>query len=444
MTDWLAGNAIELLTLAVAVLGALAGAGYFRWRRVDKTRRYLSQQVDALEAASTKMRDQRDAAWRRLQQVDPKVFLDKIAEARADHDPERELRLATDFFHARSPAIAEAARILAEDNMLGERDGEVSVLEALRYVQIGLSARPGNKPLEALRDDLTARKTAYERGADSPEAPLDRLDAKALNELSIRLYTQGRYASAELAARRCADAVYRVHGGTSTEFATVVGQHAVALEALGQDKNAEPLFRKAVEVSRKALGETHPAYAQSLHNLAGLLRRTGQIEEAEPLLRQAADIRKVALGESDPDYASSLNSLAALLRDKGDDEAEHLFRRALAIQKAALGEANPVYAQTLHNLAVQLYDTGRSEEAEALLKQAVTIRKSDQGETHPDYARSLNDLAALLKATGRQDEAEPLFEQAIEVAEAALGADHPTTRHIRQTRNARENTDAGG
>lgn len=425
LLPWLAANAVELLTLLVTALGLLVGAGYFRWRITDRDKRQLEQENATLENRLATMRDQRDDAWKRLKQVDLRTFLENLEKAREDRAFEYETTLAREFLTARSPAIAEASRILAEEQIMADAEAEDTVLEALRYVTVGLTARPHDQRLNALRNELTTVKRRYEDGAGPASRPLDGLTGVELNQLSKKLQQQGRYTAAELAARRCADLVYATEG-RGVNFATVIGQHGNIVHSLGRLDEAEALHRAAKDIRADQLGTAHSDYARSLNNLAAVLHDKGEVKEAEKLYREAKDIDADKLGTTHPDYATTLNNLGEVLRDKGDlDAAETLHRKARAIRADKLGTDHPDYAATLNNLALVLRDQGDLAEAEKHLREAKDIQAKKLGTDHPNYAKTLDNLGGVLRTKGDLDAAETLYREARAIRVKKLGTDHP-------------------
>ena len=422
---WLADNVVELVAVFLGVITLGGFAGFRKWVQAGREKQDLINELESRKKSWEDMRTQRDDAWKRLKQVDPRSFLEKLEEARADRAFDYERQLAQEFLTARSPAIAEAARILAEDRIMADAEAEDTILEALRYVTLGLTARPHHQRLNALHRELSTVKRRYEAGAGPASRPLEGLSSLELNQLSLKLDRAGRYAAAELAARRCADMVYAAEG-RSVNFAKVIGQHANLLKALGQFDEAEKLLRQAKAIQAKELGTDHPDYATSLGNLASVLHYLMATDEAKSLLRQAKAIRAKKLGTDHPDYAQTLNNLASVLRETGEtDEAKKLLRQAKAIQAEKLGTDHPDYAQTLNNLASVLRETGETDEAKKLLRQAKAIQAEKLGTDHPDYAQTLNNLAGLLHDKGDTAEAETLLRQAMAIQAEKLGTDHP-------------------
>ncbi len=245
--------------------------------------------------------------------------------------------------------------------------------------------------------------------------------ASRLNQSSLALYDQAKYAeSAELARRELAIRK-ELLGERQPDYATSLNNLAYVLRSQGDYAAARPLCEQALAIQKEVLGERHPAYATSLSNLAALL----DYAAARPMYERALAIRKEALGERHPDYALSLNNLATLLHSQGEyATARPLYERALAIRKEVLGERHPDYSMSLNDLATLLGLQGDYAAARPLLEQALAIRREVFGERHPAYALSLGNLAALLKRQGDFAAARPLLEQAMAIYKEVVGEHH--------------------
>ena len=373
-----------IVAVIVAVCSTTAFVfSHFAKRRVVETKNKLDQNKEELRLELLR-------ADIRLKHVNPERFLDEIEELYNKAEFAKVEARALDFTTRQSEAFGEAAEYLAEQRILdSDEHGQGAAEEAVRFAEIGRAAFPDSKRLAELAD-LAARRSADVARGDPIEAlNMDGMSDVELNRLSIQLSKHGKYALAEVAARRSVLLALLDSGEMSANYAAALGQHAEVLRQQADFALAEPLYREALEIGRKTLGEAHPAYAIRLNNLAELLRETGRYEEAEPFYREALEIDRKTLGEAHPDYAIRLNNLALLLQA-----------------------------------------TGRYEEAEPLYRETLEIDRKTLGETHPDYAIHLNNLAGLLHKTGRYEKAEPFFREALVVLETALGVDQPTTKKV--------------
>jgi tetratricopeptide (TPR) repeat protein len=131
------------------------------------------------------------------------------------------------------------------------------------------------------------------------------------------LSKDGKYARAEVAARRSVPLARLRTGEVSENHAAAVSQFANCLRNLGKYYEAEGLYRQALEMTRATIGEAHPSYAMRLNNLALVVQEQGRFEEAEGLFRQVLEIDRATIGEAHPDYATGLNNLARAVQARG-------------------------------------------------------------------------------------------------------------------------------
>jgi CHAT domain-containing protein len=121
------------------------------------------------------------------------------------------------------------------------------------------------------------------------------------------------------------------------QAAQKLNQQSVQLYQQGKYAEAIPLAEKALAIREKVLGKEHPDVAQSLNNLAVLYKSQGNYSKAEPLLVRALAIREKVLGKEHPDVATSLNNLALLYWSQGDiTRTTDFLTRGLAIEEKNL------------------------------------------------------------------------------------------------------------
>ncbi|MCV6594896.1 MAG: tetratricopeptide repeat protein [Silicimonas sp.] len=385
MPDFLTNDTFwGALSAIAAVVAALAAMGFFRKEQIVRGALYTVQ------SERDDLREKLARAEVRLGQVDPERFLDRIDGLEGDF-PALEAE-ALGFAERQSEAFGRAAAIMAEQRLWdSDTHGGEMVEEALRFAAIGLAADPGSAHLAGLKALAERRRAGLEQGEPIEVLNWDGMSDVELNQLAISLKRDGKFALAEMAARRSVPLAIQRTGRASSN-AAAIGTHGAALQDLEQFEAAEPLLRDALEITRKTEGARDPNTARALNNLALLYDATGRYGEAEPLLREALDIDQETLGAKHPDTITALNNLAALLRA-----------------------------------------TDRVAEAEPLLREALETGRKVQGDQHPDTAQTLANLAALLHGAGRSAEADPLLREAIGIYGAALGAEHPATQGARES-----------
>ncbi|MGH7630564.1 MAG: tetratricopeptide repeat protein [Gemmatimonadales bacterium] len=248
-----------------------------------------------------------------------------------------------------------------------------------------------------------------------------------LNNLSVTLWSRGKYPEALSLAEEALALRRELHGEEHTEVAISLHNLGTALMASGEYQRAEERYREALAIRKKLLGAEHPHVALTLNQLGLLLQTRGRLEESGQAHREALAIRREAFGDDHPEVAASLNNLGIVLYSRGDraGAVDH-FERALTIWRRELGETHPKVLTTLNNLGATRRDQGDLEGAEPVLREALALRRKALGDEHPDVGQSLNNLGELLARKKEYTEAEASFRAALANWAAALGADHPT------------------
>ncbi|MDD5177598.1 MAG: tetratricopeptide repeat protein [Sterolibacterium sp.] len=229
-------------------------------------------------------------------------------------------------------------------------------------------------------------------------------------EVLVALFSEGRYAEAEILAREIT-ARFPMHGFGWKALGVVLKQMGRAIDALAPMRRAVELMPDDVETHnnlgvalrnlaqldgavasyRRAL-EIKPEYADAHNNLGYALQYMGYLHDAAASYRRALWIK--------PDSAEAHNNLGNILREMGQlDEAEASYRRALGLK--------PDLAEVQNNLGATLQDMGRLSEAEVNLRRALEIK--------PDYAEAHNNLGITLQYLDRLGEAEVSYRQALEI-----------------------------
>ncbi len=100
--------------------------------------------------------------------------------------------------------------------------------------------------------------------------------AGELNQQSIKLSKQGKYAEAAQIGKRMLKLLGKEHLGTATSLNDLAGLY----ESMGNYQEAEPLYERSLEIYEKVLGPVHPDTAASLSNLAELYYKMGDYTKA--------------------------------------------------------------------------------------------------------------------------------------------------------------------
>ncbi len=420
----------------LAVVLALTGwAGFiatnFGWLLRRKT---LGDQIVGLEAERDEFKSRYQEAETRLTKIDPDVFLERLALRERTGNFEEIERYAQGYFAEQADAIREAARVLAEAEILQSGNRGVDGLkDARRFVQIGLAAAPDDETLQALLDETDGRIEAIAQGEDYDLLPPGKMDWNGLVSASQTSIERGNYAIAELLGRRALKRATVEFGPRSKQTALSLNDLALVSHAQGKLPEAEALFRESLDVDAVTIGTRNWDHAKHLVNLSVVLRDLKKFAEAEELCRRAVKVTSEAVGTQDWGYAAVLHTLGTVfeLQHRLYD-AEELYREALKIDAATIGTQHRVYATHLNSLAGVLRAQGKLTEAEGHFREALKIGAATIGTQHPDYATHLSNLAVLLYRDDRPAEAEPLMAEALAIFEATLPPDHSRIAQLRR------------
>ncbi len=302
----------------------------------------------------------------------------------------------------------------------------------------GLDARISEETGSMLSNPVEPKSPRQEQGC-SEVKPCD----EELNELGI-LFSQGRYAEMETAARRLTQR-FPLHGMGWKVLGTILqwqgrGEEAVeslqkaasllprdaetyynlgiALEKQGQLPIAEASYRRALEIN--------PHFAVAFCNLGIVLQKQGRLSEAEACYRRTLEIQ--------PDFDDGYNNLGTILKEQGQlSEAVACYRRALELKPHSAAVHNnlgtlfkeqslpfeaeacyrhalaimPDFVEAHNNLGTILNEQDRYSEAEACYRRALDLK--------PDYAEAFNNLGSTRKDQGRLSEAEACYRQALDL-----------------------------
>ncbi len=209
--------------------------------------------------------------------------------------------------------------------------------------------------------------------------------------------------------------------GLAAEQARALNNLSVRLSYLGRREDALAAAAEAVALRRTLAARHHDAFrpdlATSLNNLAAMLSELGRREDALAAAEEAVALRRTLAAQRPdafrPDLAMSLNNLANRLSELGRredalaaaEEAVALYRTLAAQRPDAF---RPDLAASLNNLANMLSELGRREDALAAAEEAVALRRTLAAQRpdafRPNLATSLMVLSRCLDAAGRPDE----------------------------------------
>jgi CHAT domain-containing protein/tetratricopeptide (TPR) repeat protein len=312
--------------------------------------------------------------------------------------------------------LCAAAPAFAQSNALKQAWLQTNTLnDAGKYAEAEISAK---KAVDLARN---------ESGAESAAT------ATSIYNLGRVYLYQGRYAESLALGNRALTIDEKAQGPDHPDVARDLNSLALLYNDQGRYAESLALGNRALTIDEKARGPDHPDVARDLNSLTEIYIAQGSYAKAEPFGNRALTIDKKAHRPDHPDVARDLNSLALLYDDQGRyAESLEFYQHALAIREKALGPDHPDVAESLADLALLYYDQARYAESLTLYQHALAIDEKTLGPDHPAVAAILNNMALLYDKEGRYAEAEPLLNRSLAIKEKALGPDHPD---VAATRN---------
>jgi CHAT domain-containing protein/Tfp pilus assembly protein PilF len=322
--------------------------------------------------------------------------------------------------------------------------------------------------LKRAAGDYEAAEPFLKEGIQICKKQKDReLELEITLSLASSLVERGKHADALDLMTRVLAMSESLHGPSSSQTATVLGNLGDLYRALGRDEEAEKVtlraiavlekipaqasvlaanlknlgnvyaargdflkaestFHRALAMSERTAGRNSTEVAFVRNNLGVLYQGIGLWQKAEQMHRETLKTLEVTLGPDHPNVATSHNNLAIVLDEqKRYAEAEPNYRRSLEIRQARLGKDDPATSLSMQSLGGFLTGQKRFDEAETLLQDCLTLRKQTLGEAHPSVADAYSSLAFLRYRQGKFDEALEFHRQQLAINTAALSGSHP-------------------
>lgn len=192
----------------------------------------------------------------------------------------------------------------------------------------------------------------------------------------VTLYSQGRFAEAESAARKVTERF---------------PDHGLGWKCLGVIQKAAGSVEQSLPALEKA-ARLLPDDAEAQSNLGVVYKELHRLTEAEACYRRALAIK--------PDLLEALNNLGVVLKERGEwQQSESFYRRALLLA--------PHHADLHSNLGALFKEMGRLEEAEQSQRRALALK--------PGFAKGYFNLANVLAEMGRLTDAETGYLKALAI-----------------------------
>jgi hypothetical protein len=212
---------------------------------------------------------------------------------------------------------------------------------------LGIALRCGGDPkLAAAHIDAAASGLTRGFGQDSSDALAGRL-ARALNQLALGQFTDGRVAALEVLA------AYRERLRPDHPLALICALNvAVALCLEGDYPAARTQVELAADGLTVQLGSDHPHTLAANMTRASVLAGVGRLEEAAAVEELVLAERTRVLGPQHPDTVRSHANLLLTLRQRGitDPAAERQHVIAELIEQLGAGHPDVAEASVNHRL----------------------------------------------------------------------------------------------
>jgi len=295
------------------------------------------------------------------------------------------------------------------------------LLHSIGYVQhqIGLYAEAESLLVDAIAD---LEKLGTSRG--------DSLAMEAYRSLGITLHDQGRYAEGEAAARTALAMLQELYGRTHPEYAVLLSDMAVDVQAQGRLEEAIEILQEALALQEAMDPRPISEIAWTRGTIGYVYSKLGRMDDAATWLQSAHD-EFVTQSEDEQnrfELVYHLNNLGGVNMHVGRiEEAKPYLNRALEVSRAMHGEDHAVVGRAYFMLGRAHLRSGEVDVAAPLIERGVGIVRETVGADHIHYGRALGSLVDLRRVQGRFDSALERARQALDVRRAVVGEDHDHT-----------------
>lgn len=307
----------------------------------------------------------------------------------------------------------------------------ITALEAPRPFE-GRSPRPHHRSLvtaTAQSEDVRLQRQLASLEAlhgERSEATLG-----TLLKLGILLFTQGRYSSAEIVARKRLAACRSLYGDMHTDTGISINLLGDILGLQGSFHSALKLQQRAASILEKTVGLQSEHFLQTQGSQGDMYLCLFRVEEAVDILRQSEETAVRVFGRSSTVTVSlQISLLSALVYSGKFSEAEQLAKWL----KLVLSKDSPnlliceLALQVDVSLGQILLGTSRLNEAGELLQSSWRKAAEVFGSEHPSNLWFLYAMAEFFMRSGQFDEAISTIDRCITSRGVVLGSSHPHTK----------------
>lgn len=222
-------------------------------------------------------------------------------------------------------------------------------------------------------------------------------EAKKLSAEVVRLYREGKFDDAAVAAKRALEIWEKERGKESPQVASSLLNLAEIYSAKKNYWEAESHYRRALKVEEKRLGEDSPEICRLLIKLGWMQHVNSQTIEAEGSFKRAIAIVEKHRGADHSDVADALSSLATFYQKIGKPKNSlPIYERMIAIREKSADKG--ALLETLEHCHCALNQSGKPAEAGAMFERVATLAKSISRETITVSGGVLQGAAIVKKA----------------------------------------------
>lgn len=222
-------------------------------------------------------------------------------------------------------------------------------------------------------------------------------EAKRLNAEVVRLYREGKFNDAIVAAKRALEIWEKERGKESQQVASSLLNLAEIYSTKKSYPEAETYYRRALKVEEKRLGENNHELCRLLIKLGWMQHVNSHASEAEDSFKRAIALIEKQRGADHSDVADALSNLATFYQKIGKPKNSlPIYERMIAIREKSPDK--DALAETLEYCHCALNQSGKPAEASAIFERVVALAKSISGEPTPVSGGVLQGTATVKKA----------------------------------------------
>ncbi|KAL6922334.1 hypothetical protein FSHL1_006297 [Fusarium sambucinum] len=245
--------------------------------------------------------------------------------------------------------------------------------------------------------------------------------------LGYVLQSQGRYKSAEEAARRTIRDCQR-HKNMAVDMFDATELLSIIMYSQGSLHESQKLRESLVTSKKAILGEEHQSTLESMERLSYLYMKSEKVEDAKELCARILEIRERTLGGRHHDTTETMIMLSSIhVKQEQWDDAENLASQVFQMRTESFGKMHKDMIDAMYHLAFIYVLQDLDEEAEELYVQVVEYSILLFGKDSPETLNHQGILPIFYRTKGLLDKAEDLEAQLMVARKKLYGEQHPRT-----------------